>query len=157
MILLLLFLCLSMPSFAAEKVYTNSDLRPPAPTLHRNSRIDPATGKLINDGKSASRSQGESWHGKVAGIALQAKRLVERALDGIMDNTIALAAVAGFLFVIWMACVADILRNEFRGNNKLIWFIAVTFVPLIGWILYLFIGTRQRKYRMIRDYEQPGP
>lgn len=38
----------------------------------------------------------------------------------------------------------DILRNEFSGNNKLIWFLVVLFLNIIGAFLYLLIG-RQHK------------
>ena len=38
----------------------------------------------------------------------------------------------------------DVLRNEFTGNNKLIWFLAVVFVPVIGPLTYFFLGRKQR-------------
>lgn len=38
----------------------------------------------------------------------------------------------------------DILRNEFPGNGKLLWLLAVAFFPLVGSILYLAIGRKQR-------------
>jgi len=38
----------------------------------------------------------------------------------------------------------DVLRNAFRKNNKLIWALVVLFVPLVGSILYIFIGKKQR-------------
>jgi len=47
-------------------------------------------------------------------------------------------------FVLWLVALIDILKNEFTGSNKLIWLLAVTFFPLIGPILYYFIGTKQK-------------
>jgi heme/copper-type cytochrome/quinol oxidase subunit 4 len=38
----------------------------------------------------------------------------------------------------------DVLRNAFRKNNKLIWILVVLFIPVLGSILYLFIGRKQR-------------
>lgn len=39
----------------------------------------------------------------------------------------------------------DILKSEFTNSiNKLIWLIAVIFLPLIGVILYLFVGKKQK-------------
>ncbi len=38
----------------------------------------------------------------------------------------------------------DILRNEFSGNNKLIWVLVVIFFSFIGTILYFIIGRKQR-------------
>jgi hypothetical protein len=34
----------------------------------------------------------------------------------------------------------DILRSEFKGNDKLIWILIVLFLPVMGSILYYFIG-----------------
>lgn len=145
--------CLSLSAFAAEKVYTNKDLHN-SPSLNRHSRIDPATGKVIKDTESASRSQTpKGLRGTVLTITTKARHQATVAMDEIARNKIALVAVVGLPLIMWLACLIDILRNEFRGNNKLIWFIAVTFVPVVGCILYLFIGIRQRKYRFIRDYE----
>jgi hypothetical protein len=38
----------------------------------------------------------------------------------------------------------DILKNEFEGNNKIIWVLVVIFFWLIGAILYYFIGRKQK-------------
>jgi hypothetical protein len=49
------------------------------------------------------------------------------------------------LFVpIWLIAFVDILRNDFKGNNKLIWLLAVIFVPFLGPICYFFIGRKQK-------------
>jgi hypothetical protein len=44
----------------------------------------------------------------------------------------------------WLFAFVDILRSDFKGNNKLIWLIAVIFVPFFGFIAYLFIGRKQK-------------
>jgi len=38
----------------------------------------------------------------------------------------------------------DILKNEFEGNNKIIWVLVVLFLWLIGAILYYLIGRKQK-------------
>jgi hypothetical protein len=53
-----------------------------------------------------------------------------------------LAFLIGFLPFIF--AFIDILKNEFTGSNKLIWLLAVLFAPVIGSILYYFIGTKQK-------------
>ncbi len=53
-----------------------------------------------------------------------------------------LITVAAFVFWIW--ALVDILKHEFTGSNKLIWLLAVIMVPMIGMILYWFIGREQR-------------
>lgn len=50
-----------------------------------------------------------------------------------------------FLFVIpWVIALIDILKNDFHNNNKLIWLIAVIFVPFVGVIAYFLIGRKQK-------------
>ena len=44
----------------------------------------------------------------------------------------------------WIIAFVDILRSDFKGNNKLIWLLAVILVPLIGLIAYFFIGRKQK-------------
>lgn len=48
------------------------------------------------------------------------------------------------MFILWVIAVFDVLKNDFNGNDKLIWFLAVTFVPLIGLIAYFIIGRKQK-------------
>jgi hypothetical protein len=139
-------LCFSFSSLAEEKVYTNEDLKPDS-SLNKVSMVDPATGK-VNNPKDASRNTPE-----LERIVASAKHTATRFIHEVKTNRKVQAAIIGILFLTWIACLLDIVRFEFRGNNKLIWFIAVTFIPVAGWILYLFIGRRQKKYRFIRDYE----
>ncbi len=54
-------------------------------------------------------------------------------------------------FVLWIWALVDILRNEFTGSNKLIWLLAVIMIPMIGMILYFFIGREQK----IREGDGP--
>ncbi len=35
-------------------------------------------------------------------------------------------------FVPFIIAFVDILRSDFKGNNKMVWLLAVIFVPLIG-------------------------
>ena len=53
-----------------------------------------------------------------------------------------LAFLIGFLPFIF--AFIDILKNEFTGSNKLIWLLAVLFVPVIGSIAYFIIGKKQK-------------
>ncbi|SNB44982.1 Phospholipase_D-nuclease N-terminal [Geobacter sp. DSM 9736] len=47
-------------------------------------------------------------------------------------------------FVVWLWALVDILRHEFSGNNKLIWLLVVISLPLLGVLLYWFIGREQK-------------
>ena len=55
---------------------------------------------------------------------------------------ISLIMLAAFAFWIW--ALVDILKNEFTGSNKLIWLLAVIMIPMLGMILYWFIGREQK-------------
>jgi len=55
------------------------------------------------------------------------------------SGILALACLAA-----WVWALVDILRSEFSGLNKLIWLALVIFLPLIGVILYYFIGREQK-------------
>jgi hypothetical protein len=145
-VVIFIVLCFSFSSFAEEKVYTNKDLER-APSLDRDSKIDPATGKVINQKDVSSKAT------KPETILTRAKHTAAVFSHEVKTNKRVQAVITGILLLIWVAFVIDVVRFEFRGNNKLIWFIAVTFIPVAGWILYFFIGTRQKKYKIIRDYE----
>ncbi|BAU22879.1 hypothetical protein THC_0485 [Caldimicrobium thiodismutans] len=47
-------------------------------------------------------------------------------------------------FVLWIWALVDILKSEFTGYNKIIWLLLVIFLPLLGLILYYFIGRKQK-------------
>ena len=58
--------------------------------------------------------------------------------------TLLLVTFAVFLLLPIIALV-DVLRSDFRGSNdKLIWVVVILFLNLIGALLYLTIGRRQR-------------
>jgi len=46
--------------------------------------------------------------------------------------------------IIWGLGLIDILRNEFIGANKIIWLALVFFIPVLGTILYIIIGRKQK-------------
>ncbi|MFI5187180.1 MAG: PLDc N-terminal domain-containing protein [Chitinophagales bacterium] len=47
---------------------------------------------------------------------------------------------------LWFIALVDILRSDFRGNDKVVWVIVVIFFPFLGSILYFLIG-RSKKIR----------
>jgi hypothetical protein len=47
--------------------------------------------------------------------------------------------------VLWIYCLVDIIKANFKGeNDKVIWLLLIIFLPLIGSILYLYIGVNQK-------------
>jgi hypothetical protein len=45
---------------------------------------------------------------------------------------------------IWLVAFIDILKSDFKGNDKLVWLLVVIFVPFIGPLCYWFIGRKQK-------------
>jgi hypothetical protein len=50
--------------------------------------------------------------------------------------------LSSFALSIWT--VVDILKSKFRGNDHIKWILAVTFLPVIGVIIYYIIGVKQK-------------
>ncbi len=62
---------------------------------------------------------------------------------GPQEIIIILIIVPVFL-IIPIIALTDILKNDFEGNNKIIWVLVILFLWLIGAILYYFIGRNQK-------------
>jgi len=45
---------------------------------------------------------------------------------------------------LWVIALVDVLKSEFKGNDKLVWLIVVILLPVIGAICYLLIGKKQK-------------
>ncbi|MBF0557235.1 MAG: PLDc N-terminal domain-containing protein [Nitrospirae bacterium] len=67
------------------------------------------------------------------------------------DATIVLV-VLGTPIVLWLYSLIDLLKNNFKGG-KVIWFLVICFLPLLGPLLYLLIG---RKQKIITDTQTGG-
>ena len=52
--------------------------------------------------------------------------------------------IIAFFVLMWVSAFVDILKNNFKKNNKLIWIIVVVMIPIIGAILYFMIGRNQK-------------
>ncbi|CAA6807657.1 MAG: Unknown protein [uncultured Campylobacterales bacterium] len=48
------------------------------------------------------------------------------------------------LVVLWIWSLVDILKSEFKGNEKILWLFVVLFLNAFGAILYFFIGKDQK-------------
>ena len=162
-------LCLS-----EDKVYTNADLEsgkvdkgqmsPDAVSkgggvIHRSFVTPQQTG---SDGpirvpnpyrKPASPGRGDATDRMVTRPLTPAVNPLSQLIAGICGGiTLFMLAAVGIPFAIWLICLIDVLRSEFTSNNKIIWFLLVFFVPVIGSILYYFIGTDQK---VVPEEEEP--
>ena len=55
--------------------------------------------------------------------------------------------IIGMALLLPLVALIDIVRNDFDGNNKLLWVLIVIFLPFLGSILYFAIGRDQRHRR----------
>ncbi|MFI2741868.1 PLDc N-terminal domain-containing protein [Zhouia sp. PK063] len=55
-----------------------------------------------------------------------------------------LLLVGIFCLLLPLLALIDILKNEFSGNNKIVWVLVVIFFSLLGSILYFTIGKNQK-------------
>ncbi len=47
--------------------------------------------------------------------------------------------------VLWLWALVDALTGDFKNSfTKIIWVLAILFIPFFGWILYFLIGRNQR-------------
>ena len=45
---------------------------------------------------------------------------------------------------VYIYSLVDILKHEFRGNNKIVWIIVVLMLPLLGVFLYFLLGNNNQ-------------
>ena len=48
------------------------------------------------------------------------------------------------VLLFWLWALIDILRNDFRGNNNIVWILVVLFFPFVGSLLYVLMGSDQK-------------
>ena len=49
-----------------------------------------------------------------------------------------------FLALFPILAIIDIVRNDFKGNDKLIWVLVTLLLPFLGPLLYFIIGRKNR-------------
>ena len=67
------------------------------------------------------------------------KKMIQLGMIGPWQMIIILIGV-----LIPIILLIDVLRNDFTKNNKLIWILVILFTGLIGSLLYLMVGTKQK-------------
>jgi hypothetical protein len=43
-----------------------------------------------------------------------------------------------------VACLVDILKSKFESDNRMKWILIVILLPIVGAILYFFVGRQQK-------------
>lgn len=54
-------------------------------------------------------------------------------------------SIALVCLAFWVFCIIEIVRSEFKStNDKIIWLILVLWLPVLGSLLYIGIGRKNR-------------
>jgi len=64
-------------------------------------------------------------------------------------SEIILVFIALMIFLFPLVALIDIVTHNFKGNDKIVWVLVVTLLPLLGAGLYLSIG----RFQKIKDTE----
>ncbi len=63
---------------------------------------------------------------------------------GIWELIVVLIVICILTVPFSIVAIIDILRSNFRGNDKIIWLLVVIFLSIPGIILYRVIGKKQK-------------
>ena len=155
-LLLISFFLTIVPCLAEneEKVYTDQDL----------SELDyeHKTEKIMNQKKQQIIEEPTPQQIVEEKIRLQEQQKEiqqqqrQMNIKKVIEYTETAAGTFLFFFIImpgiyWIIALVSVLKNEFTESNKIIWFLAITFLPIIGPILYLFIGDKYKIYPYEND------
>jgi hypothetical protein len=64
-----------------------------------------------------------------------------RSMIGIWEMAVLLILI---YLIFWVIAFVDIMKSEFRGNDKIIWLLAMIFAPILGLVCYFIIGRKQK-------------
>lgn len=68
-----------------------------------------------------------------------------KLFDLVAGPAVSIFLLAVGVFLIWLATIIDIVRNDFKnGVDKIVWFLFVMLLPPIGIFLYCIIGRSQK-------------
>ena len=65
-------------------------------------------------------------------------------MSGFGAQELSVTALTFLPLIVVILSLIDIMRNEFNGNDKVIWVLVVLFFPIIGSLLYFIIGRKRR-------------
>jgi len=77
------------------------------------------------------------------------------AFQQLKGISVALSLTIFAVFILWIFSLIDLLRSEFKRDvNKLVWFFTIT-IPVLGPLLYIFIGDDQKIEKEAEDVDSP--
>jgi len=140
-LLLISFFLTIVPCLAEneEKVYTDQDLK--------KLDYEHKTENIMNQKKQQIIEE------QTLRLQAQQKEIQQQQtqmnIKKVIEYTETAAGTFLFFFIImpgiyWIIALVSVLKNEFTESNKIVWFLAITLLPIIGPILYFFIGDKYK-------------
>ena len=144
----------SVPEKFREKIITAVDVQPESTTppikvmMYRQNKPD-AYHESKEEIRLANLEQKRS-----AAEATKQKQLhsldFQNTLQSLAFYIEILLALGGFLFVVWVVTIADIVRSEFITTSyKTVWLLLVLLLPLIGMLPYMILGSNYKCSRVM--------
>lgn len=63
------------------------------------------------------------------------------AMMFLLGSSLLFLSVGAALFVIWVWAIIDVIKSDFKDSvTKIIWMAILIFLPLLGSLIYIFIG-----------------
>jgi len=101
-------------------------------SYHPNVRHDPVPGQSVLTPASPSRP-------------VHTPKNIKEALMPLAKFMTAVILIGILLFLVWLSTLLNIILSNFKdSSNKIIWFLLVFFLPVIGMPLYWMIGRGQK-------------
>lgn len=69
---------------------------------------------------------------------------MENLIENLSPGLLIWQIIMILAIILPIIALIDILRNDFKDNNKLIWILVVLFTSLLGVLLYYRFGTKQK-------------
>ena len=161
-LLLISFFLTIVPCLAEneEKIYTDQDLSE-LDYEHKTENLMNQKKQQIMEEQTLKLQRQQIVEEKIR-LKEQQKEIQQQQtqmnIKKVIEYTETAAGTFLFFFIImpgiyWTIALVSILKNEFTESNKILWFLTITLLPIIGPILYFFIGD---KYIIDPDENDPN-
>ena len=144
-LLLISFFLTIVPCLAGneEKVYTDQDLKKLDYEDKTENIIEGQTLRLQRQRIEEEKIRAQEQQKEIQ------QQQTQMNIKKVIEYTETAAGRFLFFFIImpgiyWIIALVSVLKNEFTESNKILWFLTITLLPIIGPILYFFIGDKYK-------------
>lgn len=139
----------SVPEKYREKPVSESNVQAEFKDPHVKGGMSQQNTLVANQEKRAADHQASLEQHKQSAEAAKKKQISARKFENTLQSLvkfIVIWIILGFsLFVVWMVTIVDIVRSDFiTPSSKTVWMLLVLFLPLLGMLFYMFMGSNQK-------------